>query len=207
MAERHPPDLRALLVAALGSTLTPDLAAAIEAAAGYRPPTPIDLARFEPEAWEGFVIGCERFASVEHELGPLHALHWAETERHRHGLPLQPNLAYLRAADRAGTMVQCTVRRDSALVGHLRMYLAESLHTSTLFAEEDTLFILPSCRGGYLPIRLLRYMERVLRQLGVREIRANSKLLNRADVLMRRMGYEAVALQFIKTFKEEPHVQ
>lgn len=199
--------LRALLCRALGSQLTPELAAAVEAAAGYRPPAPVDLSPIAAEEWGGFVIRCERFEQVLPELEPLHAQHWLETERHRHGLELRPNLGAIVAAERAGRLVQFTVRRDGALVGHLRMYLGVSLHTSTRFAEEDTVFIRSDWRGGFLAVRLLRYAERVLRQLGVREIRADSKLINNADVLMRRMGYEPVALKFIKVFKEESHVR
>jgi hypothetical protein len=49
---------------------------------------------------------------------------------------------------------------------------------------------------------LMRFAEQSLLALGIREIRVNSKLVNRADVLMRRLGYEPVALEFVKIFRD-----
>lgn len=205
--------LRHALHAFAGRVITPGLAMAIEDAATFQQDRAIDPARFDPE-WRGdYRIGVERFNDVLHELHPLHVKHWQETEKHRHGIALDPDYEAMSRAERAGRMLQFTVRHrcewGAPLVGNLRMYLAESLHSRTLLAEEDTLYIAPEHRGiGFLPMHLLRYAERALRAVGVREIRANSKLVNRADVLMRRMGYAAVATQFVKVFHEEiGHVQ
>ena len=89
-----------------------------------------------------------------------------------------------------------------ALVGNLRMYVGTSRHTGTKFATEDTLYLAPKVRGGFAALALMRFAEKSLLSIGVREIRADSKLINNADVLMRRLGYEPVALQFVKVFKE-----
>ena len=46
------------------------------------------------------------------------------------------------------------------------------------------------------------HFERFDVQIGVREIEANSKLINGADVLMRRRKFTPVAIQFHKIVKE-----
>lgn len=196
--------LRTALAQHLGRELTPEVAAAIEAAA--RPAgQPIDVKALGYCLHQQYAIQAEPFQDVLPRLHQLHALHWQETERHRHGLPLAPDYEAMAERERAGRMVQFTVRDSGGdIVGHLRMYLGVSLHTGTLFAEEDTLFILPEHRGGMLAVALLRFVERALRGIGVREIRADSKLVNRADVLMRRLGYDPVALKFVKVFKDTP---
>lgn len=194
--------LRALLIERIGGALTPELCDEIERAAWDTPDRSIDLAQFAPAVHGGYEIRAERFAAVLPELRALHAAHWAETEKHRHGLPLAPDVDAMAASDRAGTMLQFTLRAQGELVGHVRMYLGRSLHTQTLFGEEDTLYIRPDHRGGLLVMRLMRYAEAALRQVGCREIRADSKLLNKADVLMRRLGYSPVALKFHKLFKD-----
>ncbi|WAC72065.1 GNAT family N-acetyltransferase [Roseateles sp. SL47] len=149
-----------------------------------------------------YTIRAESFRQILPELRVLHAEHWAETEKHRHKLPMDPDYDVMAARERAGRLLQCTVRDASgSLVGHVRMYLAESIHTRTIYAEEDTLFIRPGHRGGLLVMRLMRFAEAALRELGAREIRADSKLLNKADVLMRRLGYTPVALKFHKHFE------
>lgn len=204
--------LRAEIGRHLGQVLTPEVATAIEVAARRADGLPLDISRFAPQVQGDYVIKVERLGDILHEMHGLHALHWAETEKHRHGLRMDPDYEAMVASEQAGRMVQFTVRElaEMRLVGNLRMYLGTSRHTQTTFAQEDTLFILPEHRGGFLSIHLLRYAERVLvDQLGVLEIRADSKLVNNADVLMRRLGYDAVSTGFVKMFqpKEHDHVQ
>ena len=204
--------LRLALSHHLGQQLTPELADRIEFIACAGEDLSIDPARFEPAvAWD-YVIQVERLRAITAEMHALHDVHWAETEKHRQGLPLSPDYRGMQYAERAGRLVQFTVRsqRDRQLVGGLRMYLGTSMHTGTLFAQEDTLFLLPAHRGGFLAIHLLRYAERVLvDHIGVREIRADSKVINNADVLMRRMRYRHVSNGFVKVFplkSEAPNV-
>jgi GNAT superfamily N-acetyltransferase len=196
-----PARLRALLLSSLGGEVTPGLCEEIERAAWDQPEMAIDPAQFAPLGYGRFIVRVESFRAVLPELEELHRLHWLETEKHRHGLALAPDYDAMAARERAGRLLQFTVRAEGALVGHLRMYLAVSLHTQTIYAEEDTLFLLPQHRGGMLAIALMRYAETVLRIVGAREIRADSKLLNKADVLMKRLGYTPVALKFHKHFE------
>lgn len=196
--------LRYALTQFAGMTITPALAEAIERAARYVPDNSIDPKRFPPLESNGYHLQAERFSDILPELHPMHERHWLETEKHRHGFTLDPDYDRVRAAEREGRLVQFTIRHAGELVGNLRMYLSVSIHSRTLIAEEDTLYIAPEHRsGGFLPVRFMRYAERCLLDLGVREIRANSKLMNSADVLMRRLGYKAVAIQFVRIFGAE----
>lgn len=200
----------------LGAVLTPEVAAEIEVAARGAP-QPIDISRFAPVAYGAYTIGLERFADALDELHLLHVVHWQDTEKHRHGLPLAPDYLSMVEHEQGGRLLQFTVRRRGVLVGNLRIYVGVSAHSGTPFAvfptrtrkpasEEDTLFLLPEHRGGFLAVQLLRYAERVLTDLGMREIRADSKLINRADVLMRRLGYMPYALKFVKIIEGKDHV-
>lgn len=186
----------------LGAELTPEVAADIEAEAWTVRDESIDPARFVRMTHKGYSFHVERFVEVLSELHPMHVAHWAETEKARHGLKLNPDYASLVLRERAGRLIQFTVRRDGELCGGLRMYLGLSTHTQTLQADEDALYVAPAHRGGFMVIAFMRYAEAALRSLGVVEINCNSKLINRADVLMRRLGYTAVATQFNKIFKE-----
>ncbi|RYY55499.1 MAG: hypothetical protein EOO24_63210 [Comamonadaceae bacterium] len=195
----------------LGKVMTPEVAAAIEAEAFAEPEQAIDPDRFDPVRHGDYTIRVESFRSIVDELDPLHREHWLETERHRHGLALNPNYGRIEAMERAGHVAQFTVRRGHApggeLAGHLRMYQVESLHTQLPVAQEDTLFLRPGHRpGGHLMVSLLRHAERVHTALGASEIQANSKVINGADVLMRRLRYQHVGNQFSKILKEKSHV-
>jgi hypothetical protein len=183
----------------LGQPLTPEIAAAVEVEVFYTPDLGVDPARFQSLAHGDYVIRVESFRAILEELKPLHQAHYLETEVHRHGVPLNVDYEHVAARERAGRAVQFTVRHRGELVGQLLMYLITSVHTQTPVAEEDCLFIREDHRGGFLVMKLLRYAEQVLVDLqGEQMIRANSKLANRADVLMRRMGYQPFAIQFFK---------
>ena len=196
----HP--LRQALTAHLGQVLTPEVAAWIEAAALYTHDNSHHPAKFGSAEHAGYSIQAERFANIVHEIHPLHELHWCETEKHRHGLKLNPDYAAFMARERAGDLIQFTVRSGGELVGNLRMYLGTSLHTQTRYASEDTLFIHPSHRGGFLVMALIRFAEQSLRAVGIREIRVSSKLVNHADVLMKRMRYTPAEMGFCKFFED-----
>lgn len=191
------------LAAHLGRELTPEVAAAILMQATGSTDSSIDPADFEPVAHGAIVIGVERFEQVLPELHPLHQAHWQETERYRHVTGFQPDYAAMKWSSRCGALVQFTAREAGELIGHLRVYLGKSRHSGVIFAQEDTLFVTPGKRTTFLGIWLMRYAEQALvRRLGVREIRFDSKAANKADVLARRLKYTPVATQFVKTFKE-----
>lgn len=201
---RNIPHLRKTIGLYVGQVLTPEAAVAIESSAHHIDDTSIDPARFHPLEHQGYTFQVERFRDIMGELHLMHIEHWKETEGYRHGLQLQPDYLAMLDDERAGKLLQFTVRDGGeVLVGNLRMYIGQSRHTKTLTAREDTLFVVPSARTGLVGLTLMRYAERCLLKLGVRHIEADSKLVNKADVLMRRMGYEAVATKFAKTFGED----
>lgn len=202
--------LRRALGDHLGHKLTPEICVAIEMAARKTVDEPIDLTLFHPRVLaDGYVIAAEKFADCLEELKPLHERHWAETEQYRHGLALKPNYEGMLAFERAGQLLQITVRHQGKLVGGIRMFVTSSWHSENMVASEDTLFILPEHRNGasWLAMKLLRYTVSCLEVLRdarneeVIEIDANSKLINRADVLMRRLFGDPVAMQFSKIFR------
>jgi len=189
---------RHALAARLGQLLTPSLCSEIEVEASRPVDRSIDLAQFLPYQTRGYLIQAERFATVLPELLPLHAEHWLETEHHRHEIALEPDYEAMAASELAGRLLQFTARRDGALVGGLRMFVTPSLHTKSLLAEEDTLFVSAAHRGGWLGSKLIAYAEDCLRLIGVREVYADSKLVNGADVLLRRRRYTPIATKFHK---------
>jgi len=202
--------LRHALGAHIGQTLTPELCVAIEIAARRIPDRSIDLNLFHPlKLGDGYVISVERLVDCLEEMKPLHELHWQETEGHRHGLALKPNYKGMIEFERAGSLLQITVRHEGKLVGGIRMYIGQSWHSENLVASEDTLFLLPAHRNSasWLALKMLRYTVSCLEVLrdalgeDVIEVSANSKLVNKADALMRRLFGQPVAMQFEKIFR------
>lgn len=146
-----------------------------------------------PEHCGGFTFALERMADILQEMMPLHQAHWKETEEHRHGLELKPDYDKFIRHERAGRCVVFTLRKEGRLLGNFSLYLSRSMHTQTLMATEDTLFLLPEARKGRTAARFIGYAERNLKWLGVREINVSVKVVNQAGRYFQIIGYKHVS--------------
>lgn len=181
-----------------GQVLTPEVIVGLLAAESFVPDAYIDLNGVESDGRAGYVFHVERYAAALPELAPLHKAHWLETEKHRHAVPLNPDYDDFVGMDRAGRLLLFTIRKDGELVGQSTMRLHRSTHSQTLVSNEDSLFLRQDHRGGLMILAFIRYMDKVLTSLGVREVRVSSKLVNNADKLMIRAGFTPFATQLVK---------
>jgi hypothetical protein len=197
-------NLRLALASRLGQVLTPEVASMIEVQARTIPDKSHDPAVFGTAKYGGLLFQAERIRDIVAEIHPLHEAHYAETEAYRAGIKMDPDYDEFIAAEKGGELIQFTARdvETGKLVGNIRMYVYKSMHTKTLVATEDTFYLLPECRKGLAAVRFWQFMERAVRQLGVREIETDSKVTNKAHRLSEYMGYQHVANSYIKVFSE-----
>ena len=197
--------LIALLQNNMGKPITADLSAFICKIADEYPllVSRETIAAIEAETYDGFLFSVEKIAEIENEIQPLHAAHWVETEAHRNG-DLSLNMDYEEFAmyERAGRYLLFTIRKDGKLVGNCAMYLNNSMHTQTLMATEDTLYLCPEARKRGVAREFIRYCEDGLQQLGVREINVSVKTVNKAARFFRMNGYEEVDVGLHKMLEE-----
>lgn len=197
-------NLRIALSANLGQVLTPEVAAEIEMAARYVEDKSHDPAKFGQKEYKGFLFQVERLRDIVPEIHPLHEAHFEETEKHRLGFGLHMDYDLLCGYERNGTLVQFTCRdvETGRLVGNIRMFVQTSIHTGTLYASEDTYYVLPEYRKGFAALRFWQFMEDALKAIGVREIRTDSKVVNKVHKLNEYCGYKHVANKYVKVFTE-----
>ena len=189
----------------LGRVLTPELACQIEASViGIQVDKSIQPIQFGKFEYGNYSIQAEKFIDVLPELERLHAAQWAETEKARLGVAMNPNYAYMAEQERAGQLLQFTARDSDTweLVGNMRVYLYRDLHARQLTAKEDTFFVMPEHRGGFLAVRLWQFAEKSAVSIGVREVRFSSKLVNKADRMAKYLKYRPIGTEFIKVFNE-----
>lgn len=198
------PKLRQSLASYLGQTLTPEVAVAIELAAFDSEDRSHNPTKFGEREYKGVVFRAEKFDDALPELHAMHQEHFAETEVHRAGFAMDPDYDYMRDMERQGKLVQFTARdtETGKLIGNIRMYIQQSLHTGNLYASEDTFYIVPERRSGWTAIRFWRFMEDSVRSIGVREIRTDSKVINKVHKLNEYCGYTHVANKYVKIFSE-----
>ena len=187
-------DLVSLLRTHIGQPLTPDLCADICQIANQIPTLiPFEvLEQIKPEECGEFVFAHEKLEDIIDEMKPLHQAHWAETEKHRHGIAFNPDYETFFRYERAGRCVVFTLREDGRLLGNFSLYLDRSMHTKTLLATEDTLFLLPDARKGRTAMRFINYAENALKVIGVKEISVCVKLVNKASRFFQMIGYRHV---------------
>lgn len=199
-------ELPAILVKYKGQTL--DAATIIEIVneACAAPDRRVPIAHIAPMELRGFVFAVERYADCLDELKLLHAAHWQETEKYRHGLELNPDYDGFLRMEMAGALLLFTIRRDGELVGQTTMKTYTSMHSQTKVANEDSLFLRADCRGNaFVMLSFIRYVVDVLEAIGVVEIRVSSKLVNKADKLMVRAGFTPFAIQLVKMVGKARH--
>jgi len=196
-------DLASVLQQNIGNVLTEELALGILMSVNAPPQdNSINIEDILPELYGDARIAAERLANVLDEIKPIHAQHWAETESYRHGLEMNPDYDYMVNAENHGRFILFTVRVNGAMVGNCMMYLSRSTHTQKWVAEEDTIYILPEYRKGRLGVRLIRYVEYVLANMGVTEIRVTVKTVNDVGRLLQHLGYNHTGNQLTKILQE-----
>lgn len=193
----------------LGKTLTPEVAAQLLAETVVQCyPGPVDTSHILPKRVGSYLIRCAPIKEALAKLRPIHEEHWQETEGYRHGLAFNPDYDRVIDLDQQGRCLMLVVEHvpTGELVGNYGFYLAKSVHTQTLMATEDTLFIAKAHRRGRLGIELMRYAEYALPLVGARDLNVSVKLTNNVGPMIERMGFTPTGKQYAKMLKEPADV-
>jgi GNAT superfamily N-acetyltransferase len=160
----------------------------------------IDVTQFGSAEYGGYRFQCELMRDILPQLHVLHELQYKEVELEKACLAFNPDYGRLLDVEAAGGLLQFTARviETGQLVGNMRVYLSMSTHTQTLICSEDTFYLLPEHRGGFLAVRLWQFVEKCCIQFGAREIQFDSKLMNNAGAMARYLKYTPVATKFLK---------
>jgi len=186
-----------------GQVLTPELIIGLIHGLSFKPDCAIANYGFEPEEYRGVTFGVERIKDIVEEISPLHAAHWEESEGFRHGLPLSPNYKQWIDDEINGGFVIFTVRDSSgALKGYCQVYVSSSNHTGVKICNEDALYLHPDVRSGFTCSRFAKYAEKVVRRLGVKEVRLSVKVTNDIWKLWERIGYQRTGHELVKVLEE-----
>lgn len=141
----------------------------------------------------------ERLADVRFEVEPLLLRHWDEIALNKDKVPLDPDWDGYLKVEEAGLICAITARQDGVLVGYVNYFITRNLHyRSLLIADGDIFWMAPECRKGTAGLRMLRYAEGVLKELGVNKIINKVKLHFDIGVLFEHMGYKPIERIYAK---------
>jgi len=141
----------------------------------------------------------ESLADVIGECADALHEHWDEIALDKDEVKLNPDWdGYKRISD-SGNMVIVTARAGKRLVGYSVYFISKSLHYKDILqAESDIFWLDPKCRVGMIGIRLLRFSEKVLKDMGVFRIFSKVKLHKDVGAVFERMGYHPVERVYSK---------
>ncbi len=144
----------------------------------------------------------ERWPQIEEEIKPLLVLNWRETGLDHETIHLDPNFEIYRARDAAGELHVVTARHGNQLAGYFFNFIAPHPHyKSTLFAFQDVYFLKEEHRGPN-GIRLFLATEKYLRERGVREMIANTKISHNKGAMFDKLGWRLTAMTYSKLIGE-----
>ena len=134
-------------------------------------------------------IALEPFAAIVHELPPLMLDHWTESETDKGALPLDPDWDRMFMLARQGMLHCVTARSLGGLVGYVLTLTVPHVYSrQALQAEIQAVYLIPSFRGLWLGMRMLRESERILRSQFV-IARFYAAVPDRLAPLFKRLGY------------------
>lgn len=144
------------------------------------------------DAVVGIRFARESMAAVLDEIKPLLFEHWTEVA-HYGDIPLDPAWDAYAKAEELGTLRIFTARANFALIGYCIYVVSPGLHyKSTLYANQDILFLGAQHRRGGTGHRLVKFTEGELRAEGVQVMLQHVKAKRDFRPMLERDGYELI---------------
>lgn len=145
------------------------------------------------------IFAIETMDEVLDDMAPLWDLHWEEIALDRQKVPLNPDIDTFRTLEDAGLLLIVTARDEGKLIGYHVTIVRPHLHYKhSLTGYADMYFMHPHYRQGMTGVRLFKFVEQVLRDMGVDRIYQGTKLHKDMGRLFERLGYKETERLFVK---------
>jgi GNAT superfamily N-acetyltransferase len=135
-------------------------------------------------------FGVERYYQVSEDIKELIKLHYEEIAVNKDVIPLDPDWDRYKALDDSGLIMTVTARDEGKLIGYAIFFVTSHLHyKSTVYANNDLLYLHPDYRKGLVGVRLITISEGFLKQRGVTKIMWHIKFNKDFSRLLHHLGY------------------
>jgi hypothetical protein len=141
----------------------------------------------------------EDWFEVREEMAPLWVKHWEEVALNRDKMPLSPDFDNYDTMNRLGMLHIVVARKAGEIVGYHFTIVRPHLHyVTTLCGQTDIYFIAPDHRTGRTPLRLFQFVEKTLKERGVKKLFTGTKLSLNAGPLFEFMGWHPTEMLYTK---------
>lgn len=152
------------------------------------------MIRFAVESW----------AEFRKDAAPLWQADWNEAESAHGRIALDPDHALFETLDRLGQLVVVAARDDDRLVGYWIGFVRPHEHArDSVSAYQDALYIDRGHRAPRVSARLLRAVERELRQRRVQRMIVTTKTHVDQSRLLGALGFRETERVFEKMLETE----
>jgi len=129
--------------------------------------------------------------SIKDQIQVLIKRHYAELTLDKDVMKLAPDWDRYNELNNLGKLSIVAAYDGEKIVGYSVFFLNEHIHyKNNIIANNDVLFLAPEYRLGMTGIKLIKYSEMILQQLGVSKVIWHVKQAKDFRKLLHRMGYQ-----------------
>jgi hypothetical protein len=129
--------------------------------------------------------------SIKDQIQILIKRHYAELTLDKDVMKLAPDWDRYNQLNNDGKLSIVAAYDNEKIVGYSVFFLNEHIHyKNNIIANNDVLFLAPEYRLGMTGIKLIKYSEMILQQLGVSKVIWHVKMAKDFRKLLHRMGYQ-----------------
>lgn len=133
----------------------------------------------------------EKFEDIIEELKPLLQAHWEEVEIYQDKIKLNPDYNKYQIMSDQDMLHMVTARLDGRIVGYYISFIMPHMHYQNhKFAFNDILYLDPTMRKGFTALKLFKYAENSLKEIGVSVITIHTKVDIPFDTLCEYLNYD-----------------
>jgi hypothetical protein len=147
----------------------------------------------------GYTYQVESFEENKADFEPFVMTHWNELGLTKDAVPIDFDWQRFFEQERIGRLHTVTVRKDGQLVGYHISFIGSHPHyKSTIHAMVDLYYLLPELRAGRVGLKMFKFAEEKLKEIGVVKVYTGCKVKFDHTRLFEYLGYELSDYQFIK---------
>ena len=132
------------------------------------------------------------------ELTPILEIHRAELQSFP-DMKLNPSWDIYKILEERGKLKYIIAREDNIIVGYSLYIIDYNMHYKDfVFATEDVFYVINDKRGSRIGIKLVKYSEKLLKEMGVDVITHHAKFTNRFGQFLEKLGYKKTETMLAK---------
>lgn len=141
----------------------------------------------------------EKYHEICDEIHKLWQEQWEELSFDQEVIKLDPDYEKFKVLSESGITHLVTVRENGVVVGYHHSFIYNHLHFKTsLTCFTDMFFIKKENRKGFIGINFLKFIEKSIKDLGVKKIYISHTVHINLEPILKRLKYQKIETSYSK---------